>query len=237
MVLGALILTPWVLQRYRVQRQQLTRRELAFTALARLWMAMHLTTAFDALEYTIVLVSSVLLGSSPLWVTLLEKTLLKGVLSRLMWIGLAVTIIGVVLTAGSSGSGLGDNPLLGSVLSLAGAIAASLYSILGRRSRGRVSFVPYIWLVFVFDTGVSPLVTTLGHTPLVDYSAQGYLYLILLTLLPQLVGHMTFNYVLRHLPATYVSVAGELGVVFSALLAFLIFHEMPSALQVPGDPG
>jgi drug/metabolite transporter (DMT)-like permease len=57
----------------------------------------------------------------------------------------------------------------------------------------------------------------------------------MLTILPQLIGHSAYNYVLRRLPATYSSVVGQLGIVISAVLAYFLFNEIPHALQLPGS--
>jgi drug/metabolite transporter (DMT)-like permease len=69
----------------------------------------------------------------------------------------------------------------------------------------------------------------------VGYSGKAYLAMIMITILPQLFGHITYNYALRHLPATYCSVVGQLGIIIGAVLAFLFFHEVPNALQLPGS--
>jgi len=48
-------------------------------------------------------------------------------------------------------------------------------------------------------------------------------------------GHGLWNYALGYLPATYMSAVSQLNIVMSATLAFLIFHEIPGLLQLPGS--
>ena len=61
-----------------------------------------------------------------------------------------------------------------------------------------------------------------------------WLFLVLLALGPQLIGHTTFNWSLRHLSATFVALAILGEPVGSAILAWLIFGEGFSALQLAG---
>jgi drug/metabolite transporter (DMT)-like permease len=55
-----------------------------------------------------------------------------------------------------------------------------------------------------------------------------------LALIPQLLGHSTFNWALRYLPASFVSVTLLGEPIGSTILALLILKESPSALEIGG---
>lgn len=234
---SSLALAPLVFARYGEQMRSLSRRALIFGGLGGLWMALHFNAVFVSIEFTSILVCNVLIGTGPLWVALAEARLLKVPLNKWVWAGLFCTLTGSVVVALSADSGfnLGENPLVGVVLALAGALVAALYTLFGRQARGQMAFVPYLWLIYTSGAVFSLVLVIFSGTPLVGYSAAGYTYLALLTLIPQLVGHSTYNYALRHLPATYVSIFGQLGLVLGAVLAFVVFHEIPGTLQIPGS--
>ena len=59
-------------------------------------------------------------------------------------------------------------------------------------------------------------------------------YLILLGLIPQLLGHSTFNWALKHLPVSHVSILILGEPIGSGVLALLFFHEMPTGLNLAG---
>jgi drug/metabolite transporter (DMT)-like permease len=61
-----------------------------------------------------------------------------------------------------------------------------------------------------------------------------YLWLVLLALLPQLVGHSSFNWALRYLPASFVSVILLGEPIGSTILAVLILGEIPGWLKIGG---
>lgn len=237
MVLGALILTPIVLQNHRHELRQLRPRDILITGFAGLWFGLHLLSGFESIKHTTILINGVVSGTAPLWIALLEVFILRTRLNRTAWTGLFITLLGgiIITLAGRTDMSLGDNPMLGSLLALAGAITGALYAIIGRGSRNSISFLPYMWLLFVFG-GITALVSMLiTQSSFVGYTPNAYFALIMLTLLPQIIGHLVYNYSLRRLPATFVSVIGQAGIIISALLALFIFHEIPGLLQLPGS--
>jgi len=116
----------------------------------------------------------------------------------------------------------------GNFLALAGAWAVSGYIIIGRKVRGGISLIPYVFLVY----GVSAIVLIVimfaaGESPR-GYPAQTYGWLFLLALFPQLIGHSTYNWLLRFLSASLVAITTLAEPVASAVLAYFILSETPS---------
>jgi drug/metabolite transporter (DMT)-like permease len=56
----------------------------------------------------------------------------------------------------------------------------------------------------------------------------------LLALVPQLLGHTTFNWALRYLPAAYVSIALLGEPVGSTILAYFLLSEIPNGIKLAG---
>jgi drug/metabolite transporter (DMT)-like permease len=237
MLLGALIITPFVWKHHRQEVLKLNKRDLLIAAGGGLWFGIHLMSGFESLRHTSVLVNSVLGGTLPIWVAVMEVYILRTRLSRIIWIGLIITLSGglIITLAGSGDTSLGDNPLLGSGLALIAAVAGAIYAIVGRRSRDKISYLPYLWLAFTFGGLTSLSVVIVGKQSIVGYDMVAYVAVIMLTILPQLIGHGVYNYALRQLPATFVSVVGQLGIIISVVLAYLFFREIPGVLEIPGS--
>jgi drug/metabolite transporter (DMT)-like permease len=122
----------------------------------------------------------------------------------------------------------------GDILALAGAFAAAGYLLIGRNLRENMSLIPYIFLVYgVAAVILVFLVLVSGESPL-GQPRQAYLWFLLLALVPQLLGHSTFNWVLGYLPAAFVSVTLLGEPVGSAILAYFILGEVPTPLMVFG---
>jgi drug/metabolite transporter (DMT)-like permease len=59
--------------------------------------------------------------------------------------------------------------------------------------------------------------------------------MVLLTLFPQLIGHSSYNFALRYIPATQVALAVQVQPVIAAFAALILFAEIPTLLQVIGS--
>jgi drug/metabolite transporter (DMT)-like permease len=66
-----------------------------------------------------------------------------------------------------------------------------------------------------------------GQSPF-GYEAKTYGWIFLLAAIPQLIGHSTYNWALRYLPAAFVAVTTLGEPIGSAILAFFILSETPT---------
>ncbi len=237
MTIAALILTPITLHRHLTELGTVTRSELSLAGLSGLFLAIHFATWILSFEYTSVLVSVVLVDSNPLWVALMEIFFLHARLGKWVITGLTIGIVGSIIVAipPDGALSLGQNPLIGSGLALTGAIAVAVYFIIGRKLRARLSLLPYIWLVYSCAAVILLIVVALMRVPITGYSATGYIWLLATALVPQLIGHSSLNFALKYFPATYVGIAAQLEPVMSAVVAFLLFQEIPLGLQIFGS--
>ena len=90
-------------------------------------------------------------------------------------------------------------------------------------------------LVYGIAAVTASAIVIFTATPVTGFSGEGYLWLLATALVPQLIGHSSFNYALEHLSATYIGIATQLEPVGSAIIAFFVFREIPRPLQVAGS--
>lgn len=248
LTLASLLLSPIALFRQSTVLFSLTRREMFLAFVSGIFLALHFASFITSLEHTTVASSVVFATSTPLWVALLAPLILKEPMNRHLFIGMVMalvgsTVVGLSDTCALNAKGvncpplanfLEDQSLLGNVLALFAAWMAVGYLMIGRRLRSKVSLISYVFLVY----GIAALVLLLamflaGQTPL-GYPSQTYLWLVLLALVPQLLGHSSYNWALGHVSATYVSIAIIGEPVGSTILAYFLLEETPSALKIFG---
>jgi drug/metabolite transporter (DMT)-like permease len=117
----------------------------------------------------------------------------------------------------------------GNFLALVGAWAVSGYLIIGRKLRAKVSLIPYIFIVYgMAALGLIAAMFIAGESPL-GHPASAYFWIFLLAAFPQLIGHSTYNWVLRFIPASLVAITTLVEPIGSANLAYFILRETPSA--------
>ena len=222
--LGAatLILIPFGLRPH--YRSAVTAREWQLGMASGVFLAFHFLFWIASLEKTSVASSVVLVDTSPVFVGLGALLFLRERPSRYLIAAIGLAVSGAVVI------GWGDfhahgTALIGDLLALAGALMAAGYLIIGRRVRPRVPLLPYLTVTY----GTAALVLLIGaavtRTRLVGFTGIDYLYLLLLAVGPQLIGHSTFNWALRYLSAGTVAVITLGEPIGAALLAFLILGE------------
>lgn len=232
--LAASVLAPAMLfgarrSEYRRELTALTRTERALLAAAGVSLGLHFQTWISSLEYTTIASSSVLVSTTPVWVALGAAMLAgqaRDPLPRGAALALGICVLGSI-TIGWGDFGLSRRALGGDALALAGALFAALYLLAGRRLRGKVSLAPYLTAVY----GVAALwllaSCALEALPILGYRRTTGLAILAIALVPQLIGHSTFNWALRWTSARLVAVAALGEPIFSTLWGFLLEREVP----------
>jgi drug/metabolite transporter (DMT)-like permease len=234
--IAALVLAPLAWMRHGREILALGRRALLLCVLSGSLLALHFWTWISSLEYTSVASSTALVTTNPIWVGLASALLLRERPARAAIAGIVLSIAGSLLIFASDAQlqDSGRAPMLGNLLALLGALAASGYLLVGRALRSGISLLAYVWLAYATAAILLLLGLMVSGASLGDVPPSAWPFLLLLAIGPQLVGHTAFNWALRRLSATFVAVSilGEpLG---SALLAVALFGETFSTLQFIG---
>ena len=235
--LVSLALLPLIWLRYRRDFFSLTRRQVLLSGISGFWLALNLLLLFVSLEYTSVLMTSLLRRTTPLWIVLPEILIFGVIFSRRFWLSLALTLIGVALVGlgGLTAIEAGRDPLLGGALALIGSLCFGAYLLIGRQLNNVIPPLLYSFLVFFSAALVTSVFVSLSATPVTGYSAQGYLWVVIVTILAQAMGHLIMNLALQHFTATALAIILQTAVVGSAVIALFLFGEIPSLVQVIGS--
>jgi drug/metabolite transporter (DMT)-like permease len=180
-------------------------------------------------------------------VALLSPLILREANGKTVVIGMILALLGGMVVGVSDSctwqNGLVCPPLatfvrgtafFGDFLALCGAWAAAGYVMIGRRLRSKMSLIPYIFVVYGMAAIVLLIILGISGERVTGYLPMTYLWLLLLALVPQLLGHSTFNWALRYLPASLVSITLLGEPIGSTILAYLILKEAPTPLKIVG---
>jgi drug/metabolite transporter (DMT)-like permease len=248
LTIATLVLAPLALTRYRPELTRLARRDVLLALSSGLFLALHFATWISSLEYTTVASSVVLVSTVPLWVALFAPITIREPITRPVLLGMALALMGGAIVGLSDSCGMQGGRLVcpsldefvrgqafwGNLLALIGAVTAAGYLIIGRSLRARISLVSYIFLVYgMAAILLLALVAAVGQS-LRGYPPITYLWFLLLALVPQLIGHSTYNWALEYLSVAYVSIALLGEPIGSVILAYIFLQEMPTPLKIIG---
>lgn len=246
--LATIFLAPLVLIRYPSQVRAIRNKQRGLAVISGIFLAMHFATWITSLEFTTVASSVVLVSTAPLWVAALSPFYLKEPLTRPVIIGMGLALIGGVVVGISDSCSLDQRGLLcppldeflrgeaflGDVLALAGAWMAAGYLLIGRHLRSNISLIPYIFVVYGVAALVLLCVMALAGQSPIGLPAETYIWFVLLALIPQLLGHSSFNWALGYLSAAFVSIALLGEPIGSTILAYVLLQEAPTPLKIFG---
>jgi len=244
---ASLALAPIALIRYRTEIRALSRHDMILGIFSGVFLAVHFATWITSLEFTTVASSVVLVSTGPLWVALLSPIILKEPLTKSILIGMPLALLGGTVIGLSNScqvdQGISCPPLyefiqgkafIGNFLALAGAWAVAGYLMIGRRLRAKMSLIPYILVVYSISAIILLIIMFAAGQSLFNWNPMSYLWILLLALVPQLIGHSTYNWALAFLPAVLVSIATLGEPIGSAILAYFILDETPTMLTILG---
>jgi drug/metabolite transporter (DMT)-like permease len=205
-IASLLLLPAW----RNLRATQLSPGALRYAGAAGVCLALHFATWITSLSLTSIAASTTLVTTNPVWVAIISWLWFKEKPTKLTILGIGVALIGGVLIAlgDQAGVNVGSNPLLGNSLALVGALLVSLYLLFGREAQRRgLGIGTYVAIAYSAGAIILlPLPLLFGST-YVGYPVAVYLYILLMAIAAQVLGHTTINWAMRWISPTFVTLA------------------------------
>lgn len=248
LIIASTIMGFYVIISKRKELSGISKKEMMVMGLSGVFLAVHFASWITSLEYTSIVSSVMLVSSTPLWVALLSPLIIKEKPGKYVWTGLLFTLVGALIIGLSgnlelNGTGFMINnfisqdqkkELLGNGLALLGAWGAAGYLMAGRGVRKRISITPYTFIVYGAAAIIMLVIVLFLRMPVTGYSWETYGWLASLGIVPQLIGHTSFNWALGYVNATIVSVSMLGEPIGTTILSFLILKEVPTVMEIIG---
>jgi drug/metabolite transporter (DMT)-like permease len=236
LTLAALILTPLMRTRGRVDLARLGPREWLLALVSGAFLAIHFATWILSLEYTSVASSVALVTTNPIWIGIASWLIFRERLSGEMVLAIALAIggSGVIFLADAQGDQPGRAPALGNMLAVAGSLAICGYLLVGRSLRRALPLIAYISVVYAVAALCLLGIALAAGATLAPLTGSAWLMLLALALGPQLLGHSSFNWALKYLSATVIALAILGEPIGSTFLAWLFLDESVALTKLAG---
>lgn len=252
---GALILSlhkkkiTWIVKKTTIKR-------FHWIILAGILLAIHFATWFISLEYVSVAISTTLVDTVPIFLAIFGFIFFKEKVGLFGIFGITLAFLGGTLLAFASnitsinqilvynpnedlfnliyktGTNFQSEAILGIVFSIIGAITVTFYFLIGKKVLRDSPLWPYFALVNLTSFFSLLIYCLIRGYELFNFTAFAYLLLLLTALGPSLIGHGTYNYSLRKLPAFVVGVAILGEPVGATILGVLILGQKPDLITI-----
>ncbi|WP_166246109.1 DMT family transporter [Paenibacillus turpanensis] len=228
LLITIVLMLPFV-WRAREEIRRISRRDWVGLLLSGSALGLHFLLWMGSLRFTTVASSTVLMTLEPVLVMAGAYFLYRERTTPSAIAGAALAIAGAILI------GIGDfavsgSALLGDLLSVLGTVAVVGHMLIGQDLRSRMGAMVYSFFVFL-TAGLFFLVynIVIGHE-LIAYPAKEWGLFLLMAIVPTVFGHLLFNWLMRDVGATVISMAVIGEPVGATLLAWLMLGEAVSPL-------
>ncbi len=231
---AALLLAPVALPRIKPDLSRFTRRDWLLIVAGGVFLGFHFIAWIESLYHTSVASASVLVTTSPLFIAVSGFIVLRERLTVRTVGAILVAVAGAVLIGlGDAGDETFPNASWGNTLALLASLLVSGYLLIGRAVRQRVSFLAYLFPLYTVAALTILVVALVTGTELVQpWPILGLC--LAMAVFPQLMGHGSFNYAVKFLPAALLGLLSLLEPIIGAGLAYMLFDEVPGPLALVG---
>ncbi|NRD76253.1 DMT family transporter [Bacillus sp. BRMEA1] len=229
-----IFMLPLFLKKHQIRELKLIKRkDWLFSTVAGILLAFHFILWFESLNYTSVASSTVLVTLQPIFAFVGTFLFFKEKLTSM------AIISGIVAVAGSIIISWGDfrisgTALFGDFLALVACALVTGYLLFGQTARKRITLITYTFIVYFMSTITLYLYTIVSGESLLPERNSDWIYFILLAIFPNLLGHSLFNWSLKWLSASTISMAILFEPVGATILAYLLLHENVALTQIFG---
>lgn len=220
-----------VVWKYRKEICALTFKQWRGLLLSGALLGLHFLLWMSSLRLTTVASSTVILTLEPILVMLGSFFLFGATINRPMLIGVGMALIGSV-AIGSGDFLLSGTALRGDLLSLLGTVAVAAHMLAGKRLLADMSAFVYNFCVFFIAATLLAGYNAVQGFAFTGYAPREWGLYLLLALVPTLFGHYLFNWLMKYISASAVSMAVLGEPVVASVLAWLLLKESLTALQL-----
>lgn len=213
--------------------KKLTLKDWTLLFISGIFLGFHFLFWMDSLKHTTVASSMILTTLEPVFVMIGAYFLFKEKTSPIGLLSVCLAITGSIIIA-SGDIGLSSTVLYGDFLSILGTLAVAIHMLAGQNLCRKIP--PSIYSTFVFLIGGTILLfyNLANNVSLVHYAKNDWIIFLLLAFIPNIFGHVLFNWLLKYVDATTISMSILGEPIGAIILAYLLLGEGITLLQTIG---
>jgi drug/metabolite transporter (DMT)-like permease len=140
--------------------------------------------------------------------------------------GIILALFGmVIITWGDAAFGI--NQLYGDVLALIGMVAVAVYMLAGRKVRQNLDLFVYVFIVYSSASMFLLIACLSMNLSLFPLPQTDYILFVGLAVIPTIFGHTVYNWALKYISASVVSISLLGEPILSSLWAAIFLGEIP----------
>lgn len=229
---ATIMLVPFLLisKKNRNELYSLSKKQWGLGLLSGIFLAAHYVLWFESLHYTSVASSTVIVTLQPLFSMIGGYFLFKERFSKGAVVGCLIAIVGSIVI-GWQDFQISGQALFGDILAFIAAGIITAYFFVGQHVRKKLSLVPYSVISYGSSSLFLGIFAYSQKTSFFNYSAQTWWSFIGLALIATILGQTIFNWLLKWLSTSVISMSILGETIGTCILAYYILDEVISLQQ------
>jgi drug/metabolite transporter (DMT)-like permease len=194
--------------------------------LAGFFLAAHFITWIASLQMTSIANSIFLESMHPLFAVVLSIIFLKEYPHRKTIPLFIAALVGMFIIVSTDFNQPGTK-LFGDFLAIISALCFASYILIARKHKGEQNFIKYLTYIYGSASIVCAVYIILIGNQFWVYSAQSWIFMLILAIGPNLLGHSVLNWASRHLEIFKVNLMLLLEPILATLMGILFISEYP----------
>ena len=210
-------------KKQKPQKSKTLRIQLVF---AGFFLAAHFITWIASIQMTTIASSIFLESTHPFFGLILSVLVLKEFPRLTIIPAFFVAFLGMFFIVYSDWN-IENSKTLGDLLAISSALFLALYLLIARFNRDKVDLIYYLIYVYGFAAIFCAVYILFNNLSFVGYSWNSWIFLLLLALGPNLIGHSLLNWASRKIEIYKVNLMLLLEPVLATLMAIIFIYEFP----------
>ncbi|MGF9889824.1 DMT family transporter [Priestia megaterium] len=222
---------PW--RQMKILFKNSTVKECLMLAVSGVFLGLHFLFWMESFSHTTVASAMILTALEPVFVVIGAYFLFKEKTSKVGIISILIAVSGSVIIA-SGDIGVSKTALYGDLLSILGTVAVSVHMLAGQELCRKMPPIIYSFAVFLIGGLVLFVYNICTNVSLTQYDTKDWWIFLLLALIPNIFGHALFNWLLKYVGATTISMAILGEPIGAIILAYFLLGEMTTVSHLVG---
>ena len=196
--------------------------------IAGFFLAAHFISWIASIQMTSIANSIFLESTHPFFGLLLSVLILKEFPKLAIIPAFFIALIGMFFIVYNDWN-LDNSKTIGNLLAVSSALFLALYLLIARFNRNKVDLILYLIYVYGFAALFCAIYIIINNLSFWGYKWNGWLFMLLLALGPNLIGHSLLNWASRKIEIYKVNLMLLLEPVLATLMGIIFILEYPSS--------
>ncbi|NLK08451.1 MAG: DMT family transporter [Firmicutes bacterium] len=216
------------------QFKAIQKSHLRWCLLIGVFFGLHLVTYIASLDYTSVASAGAFASLQPVFVAVGASIFLQEKVGLKVKLGIALAVVGGLVVGGGDLLAVTKTAFFGDLLALLCALMISLYFVTGRALRQHLDLLPYLLVVYTSSMMVVAVLSFAFGIPLTIASPKSLACLLGLGLISTALGHGIFNWGLKYVKASTVSLVMLASPVAETVWVYFFLGQVPAMTAIIG---